>query len=111
MRNKGAILLVTVLLTLICLYYLTFTFAVQKVERKAERYAESQFNSMNLDTDEARHIEITDSLVKYYLDSVENLTALNLFAKHTYMDCKKRELNLGLDLKGEIGRASCRERV
>lgn len=100
MRNKGAILLVTVLLTLICLYYLTFTFAVQKVERKAERYAESQFNSMNLDTDEARHIEITDSLVKYYLDSVENLTALNLFAKHTYMDCKKRELNLGLDLKG-----------
>ncbi|HOR59961.1 MAG TPA: protein translocase subunit SecDF [Bacteroidales bacterium] len=100
MRNKGAIVLVTVLFTLICLYYLTFTFAVKRVENKAEKYAESQFTAMNLKVDEARQLEITDSLVKYYLDSVENLPALTLFAKHTYMDCKKKELNLGLDLKG-----------
>lgn len=100
MRNKGAIILISVLLTLICLYYLSFTFAVKRVERKADKYAEAQFNSMNLKVDEFEKIRIIDSLTNRYLDSVENLTSFTLFKKYTYMDCKERELNLGLDLKG-----------
>lgn len=100
MRNKGAIILVTVLLALISLYYLSFTFVVNKVEGDADEYAETRFNSMNLKVDEIEKIHIIDSLSNRYLDSVENLTAFTLFKKYTYMDCKERELNLGLDLKG-----------
>lgn len=100
MRNKGAIILVTVLLALISLYYLSFTFVVNKVESDADKYAEARFNSMNLKVDEFEKIHIIDSLSNKYLDSVENLTAYTLFRKYTYMDCKERELNLGLDLKG-----------
>ncbi|MDD3687631.1 MAG: protein translocase subunit SecDF, partial [Bacteroidales bacterium] len=100
MRNKGAIILVTVLLALISLYYLSFTFVVNKVESDADEYAETRFNSMNLKVDEFEKIHIIDSLSNRYLDSVENLTAFTLFKKYTYMDCKERELNLGLDLKG-----------
>ena len=100
MRNKGAIITVSVLLALICLYYLSFTFVSKRVESKADEYAEARFDAMNLDVDEYEEIHITDSLTKRYLDSMSNQVVYTLFKKFTYMDCKERELNLGLDLKG-----------
>lgn len=100
MRNKGAIITVSVLLAVICLYYLSFTFVSKRVESKADDYAEARFDAMNLDVDEYEKIHITDSLSKRYLDSMSNQVVYTLFKKFTYMDCKERELNLGLDLKG-----------
>ena len=46
-----------------------------------------------------------DSLITaketHYIDSMSNLTVYNLLIKkYTYKDCKERELNLGLDLRG-----------
>lgn len=38
MRNRGAIILLSVLLAIISLYYLSFTFVVNKVEGDAEEY-------------------------------------------------------------------------
>lgn len=100
MRNKGAIITVSVLLTVICLYYLSFTFVTKRVESKAEDYAEARFEAMNLEVDEYEKIHIVDSLTKRYLDSMSNQVVYTLFKKYTYMDCKEREMNLGLDLKG-----------
>ncbi len=100
MRNKGAIITVSVLLTVICLYYLSFTFVSRRTESKAEDYAEAKFEAMNLEVDEYEKIHIVDSLTKRYLDSMSNQVVYTLFKKYTYMECKERELNLGLDLKG-----------
>jgi len=37
----------------------------------------------------------------YYLDSISNVVVYNiLVAEYTFKDCKEREINLGLDLKG-----------
>ena len=37
----------------------------------------------------------------YFLDSVSNETVFNIgVRKYTYKECKEREINLGLDLKG-----------
>ena len=100
MRNKGAIITVSVLLTVICLYYLSFTFVSRRVESKADDYAEAKFEAMKLEVDEYEKIHIVDSLSKRYLDSMQNQVVYTLFKKYTYMECKEREMNLGLDLKG-----------
>jgi SecD/SecF fusion protein len=95
MRNKGAIILVTVLLALISLYYLSFTFVVNKVESDADKYAETRFNSMNLKVDEFEKIHIIDSLSNRYLDSVVYLRHFTLFKNILTWIVRKGELNLG----------------
>ena len=100
MRNRGAIILVSVLLTLICLYYLSFTFAVNREERRAAAFAEKIFNNMDIEVAEYQKLRILDSLNNRYLDSVSDQPIFTLFSKYTYMECKEREMNLGLDLRG-----------
>ena len=80
MQNKGAIRVFAILLGLVCLYQLSFTVAT--------RMAESTYEEMSLtDQDEAN---------KY----LEEYTFNMLVKEYSYMECKERELNLGLDLKG-----------
>ncbi|MCD4680571.1 MAG: protein translocase subunit SecDF, partial [Bacteroidales bacterium] len=44
---------------------------------------------------------ISRSREQYYLDSMSNQVIFNILVrKYTYKDCKEREINLGLDLKG-----------
>lgn len=101
MRIRGAIILVTVLLTLICLYYLSFTYVVNREESKAVEFAKQQLHAMDIEVPEYRELQIIDSLSNRYLDSISDKVALNLlFVEYTYMQCKERELNLGLDLRG-----------
>ncbi|PLX12323.1 MAG: protein translocase subunit SecDF [Marinilabiliales bacterium] len=85
MRNKGAIILLAVALALVSLYQLSFTYITSSVEKDAEEYAKG-------DTAAERR----------YLDSISSETVYDfLFIReYSYMDCKKREINLGLDLKG-----------
>ena len=74
---------------LACVYQLSFTFKTRGVEKKAAAYA-AQFP-----LDQQAEAE------QHYLDSVQNLSVYNLgFRKFTYKECKEKELNLGLDLKG-----------
>ena len=89
MQSKGFIKLIAVLLGLACVYQLSFTFKTRSVEKKAAAYA-AQFP-----LDEQAGAE------QHYLDSIQNLPVYNLgFRKFTYKECKEKELNLGLDLKG-----------
>ena len=89
MQSKGFIKLIAVLLALACVYQLSFTFKTRGVEKQAAAYA-AQFP-----LDQQAEAE------QHYLDSVQNLPVYNLgFRKFTYKECKEKELNLGLDLKG-----------
>src|SRR6056297_1068984 len=85
MQNKGAIRLLAIVFAAICMYQLSFTFFTQKVERNAREYAEGDF-----------------SKERAYLDSMKSEEVYNFLwiKKYTYQECKEREINLGLDLKG-----------
>jgi SecD/SecF fusion protein len=109
MQNKGAIRLLAILFALVSIYQLSFSYFTAKTERKAREYA-----SRPAVYEEAKRLaEITgrpenvllDSLMEraenYYLDSMNNEVVYNLgIIDYTYKDCKEREINLGLDLKG-----------
>jgi SecD/SecF fusion protein len=84
MRNKKAIRSLAIILALVSLYQLFFTYKTNQVENAAKVYASG---------DPARE--------KEYLDSIQNEVVYNLgVAKFTYKECKELEMNLGLDLKG-----------
>jgi len=80
MQNKGAIQVFAILLALVCLYQLSFTVAT--------RMAESQYDELAQTNQEEAD--------KYLEDFRYNI----LIKEYTYLECKERELNLGLDLKG-----------
>ncbi|MFA6352226.1 MAG: protein translocase subunit SecDF, partial [Bacteroidales bacterium] len=85
MRNKGAIKLVAILLALVCLYQLSFTFVTARIDKKAKEFAQG---------DPKQEL--------YYKDSLSGEVVYNFLGlkKYTYRDCQEREFNLGLDLKG-----------
>ena len=89
MQSKGAIKLLAVLLGLACIFQLSFTLKTANVEKKAAEYAQAFAE------------EEQEAMEQYYLDSVANKPVYNvLIRKFTYKECKEREINLGLDLKG-----------
>lgn len=101
MRNKGAVLTVIILLTIVCLYYLSFTFVTSRVEKDAREYAQSRVTAFVGDSaDEDRQEFVIDSLRNKYLDSMSGEVVYKFLAQRTYRDCKAKEINLGLDLKG-----------
>jgi len=84
MQNKGAISFFAILLSLVCLFELSFTWKVSSIEGDAKSFAAGDLQKE-----------------RAYIDSISSEVVYNvLFKKYTYKDCKERELNLGLDLKG-----------
>ena len=84
MQNKAAIIVLAIALALVSIYQLSFTGATYKVKKEARAYAKGD-------------------LVKetQYLDSLSTLTKDQWsFLGNTFKECQKKELNLGLDLKG-----------
>jgi SecD/SecF fusion protein len=84
MQNKGAIIILAIVLGLVSIYQLSFTGATYKVKSDAKKFAEG-------------------SLVKEakYIDSISTLPKDQWsFLGYTFKDCLKKEINLGLDLKG-----------
>ncbi len=88
MKNKGVVVVLTILITLLCLYYLSFTFISRGIREDAIKFATGNSG--------------VDLVKKQrYLDSLWNKPVLNLFgAEYTYKQIKESELNLGLDLQG-----------
>ena len=110
MQNKGAIRFFAIAFALVCLYQLSFTYFAKRVESKANEYAYNEMTQKMAKElakgDNLKEQFYTDSIgiakEAYFIDSVSNETAYNFFwlRKYTYKECKARELNLGLDLKG-----------
>lgn len=90
MRNKGVVVVLTVVVAALCLYYLSFTFVSRRVQQEAIDYATDRATgSVNL------------SKKQQYLDSLWNKPVYNLFgAEYTFREVKENELSLGLDLQG-----------
>ncbi|MDR2906780.1 MAG: protein translocase subunit SecDF [Bacteroidales bacterium] len=110
MQNKGAIKFFAIIFALICAYQLSFTLITQRIEKKATAYSTSatvkaETQALLAGGDAVRERFIYDSLVnvrhQYFLDSVSNSVVYNIgVRKYTFKECKERELNLGLDLRG-----------
>ena len=89
MRNKGVVVVLTIIVTALCLYYLSFTFVSRKVEQDAIAYATNSSGSVDL------------SKKQSYMDSLWSKPVYNLFgAEYTFKEVKENELSLGLDLQG-----------
>jgi SecD/SecF fusion protein len=89
MQGKGAITFLAITLGLVCLFELSFTLVTYRVEKKAAAFALA---------DDGNADPIKEAA---FLDSMSSEIVYNLgFAKFTYKECKEKEINLGLDLKG-----------
>lgn len=89
MKNKGFIVFLTILISVLCIYYLSFTYISQNIQKDA--VAATQTNDGTLNVTEKQR----------YLDSIWNEPVYNLFGiDYTYKEIKETELNLGLDLQG-----------
>lgn len=109
MQNKGAIKFFAIAFALVCIFQLSFTFFTSNVEKNARNYANSDAISKiakdSAKGDPAKEKSLFDSLKRvkesFFLDSMSNVVVFNLgVRKYTYKECKDREINLGLDLKG-----------
>ncbi|MDR0667895.1 MAG: hypothetical protein LBF90_04680, partial [Prevotellaceae bacterium] len=106
MQSKGIIRLVAIVIGVACVYQLAFTWVTRNQESKAKDYAEATVAAAAQNPDFSADDPLNrtfrlDSLYraseKRYLDSI---AAEKVFFGFTYKDCKEKELNLGLDLKG-----------
>lgn len=88
MKNKGFIIFITILISLLCIYYLSFTFISQNIQEEAT-IANTTDGVVNL------------SEKQRYLDSIWNQPSYSLLGlEYTFKEVKETELNLGLDLQG-----------
>lgn len=85
MRNKNILLTLTAIVSLLCLYYLSFTFVARGIESDAVSFATSTDGKIDLRKKQA------------YLDS---MWTQPVFLGHTYKQVKNNEVKLGLDLQG-----------
>ena len=76
MQNKGLVKIFAIALTLVCLFYLSFTFKTRSIEKKAAQSQDEQA----------------------YLDSVMNKKVW--LGIYSYKECREMQIGLGLDLKG-----------
>jgi SecD/SecF fusion protein len=89
MKNKGLVVFLTIITSLLCLYYLSFTYISASVQQKAALHA----------TDENGRIDFAKK--QAYLDAAWKQPVYNLLGiKYTYEEVKENELSLGLDLQG-----------
>ena len=96
-------MLFTLLFAVVCLYQLSFTWIVNGVEDDAYEYAINKVENNQLIKKDSlfNQEDFIDKQYKLYLDSVSSEDVYNIWiAKYTYNDCKQRQINLGLDLKG-----------
>jgi len=80
MQNKGAITFFAILLALVCVFELSFTWVAGHVEDNAKEYSGGDIKKE-----------------RQYLDSIASEP---VFLNYTYKQVKDKEINLGLDLKG-----------
>ncbi len=78
MQNKGIVKFIALMLTLVCLFYLSFSFVTRHYENKAAA--------------------MTEEAGKEYLDSIMNEKVY--LGAYSLKQCREMQIGLGLDLKG-----------
>ena len=117
MRNKGFFWFLTILLTAVCLYQLSFTFVSNSVEKKSEKEANERVAALKIDAAKNNNIGLlpNNTSVDFSMPEAEALAKaafVNQILKEkadnkvfpifgsTFSETKKRSLALGLDLVG-----------
>jgi len=81
MKNKTRVILLTIIISLLCIYYLSFTFISKNIYQEATQAA----------TTESGRVDFTKR--QRYLDSIWREPVYNLFGiDYTYKDIKETEL-------------------
>lgn len=101
MQNKTAIWVFTVLLTLACIYQLSFSWFTASMEDEAENFAERKVDSLRqeMDLQAYQSDSAREAYSRRYLDRNGTKEIYPIFG-HTYDESKRRALSLGLDLQG-----------
>ena len=101
MQGKGIIRFFLILLTAVCLLQYLYLLPTRKVEKAADRYAESVAAN---ETDEAARLTAEKLARAAYLDSMssEPVIKIPLLGTFSYEKLKQQQIALGLDLKGGI---------
>ena len=106
MQSKGWIKLVAILLAIASIWQLSFTAVTSIQEKKADKFAEKAAQAVQAS---AAFAQVPENDQAYYLDSVrkeqnrvfiDSISNKKVFLWNTYKECKAKEINLGLDLKG-----------
>ena len=82
MQNKGFVKVFALLLTLVCVFYLSFSFVTTYQMNKVDEITKTQGEEAGA----------------HYLDSVMNNPVW--LGAYSLKDCREMEISLGLDLKG-----------
>ena len=80
MQNKGFVRLLAIALMLVCLFYLSFSVVTSHYDSKAKEYA-------NGDNQE-------------YYNFMDSMSGEKVWLGYSLKQCREKEINLGLDLKG-----------
>ena len=102
MQNKGFVMTFAILLTVVCLFYLSFTFVTKSYEGKAEKFA-TAYASEHAKDNQQLYEELYNQEYNRYLDSMstEKVWPIrNDSIGYTLKECREKEIGLGLDLKG-----------
>ena len=96
MQNKGFVKVIAVLLTLICLFYLSFSVVTNRQYTKADEYAAAKVQGQQFASDAERDNALED-FRNVYLDSMRSE---QVYMWKTLKECEQLQIGLGLDLKG-----------
>lgn len=99
MKLKGLVWVFTIILILISLYQLSFTWVVNGHERKLTEKAERVVELTHPQATADEKDELVQKLFHHYVDSTKDDKIYPLFGT-TYQRSKQNELQLGLDLQG-----------
>ncbi len=80
MQNKGFVRILAAALLLVCLFYLSFSFVTRNYDKKAKEYAKG-------------------NTTEYY-NFMDSVSGEKVWLGYTLKECREKEINLGLDLKG-----------
>lgn len=80
MQNKGFVITFAILLTVVCSFYLSFSFVTRYYEKQAAEYSNGDLNAQS-----------------NYLDSI---STEKVWLGYTLKQAREKEIGLGLDLKG-----------
>lgn len=80
MQNKGFVITFAALLTLVCCFYLSFSFVTKFYENKAKEFANGDLNAQS-----------------HYLDSI---STEKVWLGYTLKQAREKQIGLGLDLEG-----------
>lgn len=101
MKLKGLVWFFTIVLILVSLWQLSYTWVIKnyesKIERKATSIVKRDYPALKPGSDDFK--EMVEAKTQYILDSTKN-TKIYPVTGATYKECKEKELSLGLDLQG-----------